>query len=687
MSFITIVLFFVYCYGLGFTVSSFVKNSENFLERNLMRLGFGLSLLPFLALVLNIINIPADWRIILALSLVYPLYYLLRNYKKFGFSFKLTKTSLSIFAMLVIFFVNFYIYGTGAFSYPYLEDDDSWSHAIGVKYYSIEKNVYNLEAERIRYINPYPPTYDILLGILHQTNDSIYWTMKFFNALIISLSTVFFYFFVKEFTSNKNKALFAAFALLSIPAFLSHFIWAISFAIPLYFIVFYAIERIKYDKKWWILAGAVMVATLTSTPTHSTYFSIFFVLYFLTKIFLEKKMLVYHALAGLTGVILSFVFWWLPMIIKYGFFGVLQGFGLPLEDLEKSPGGISTLTNIGGTGDRFYSISDFVFAQKANMINNPIGIGVVLSLLLIVALIFTSLKYLDLLKKNKKIVLVSFFVVIAVVLFFLFSTYIGKFWISIDLLEQSVPFNIFLSDQIFLIISWTFMIFILATLVIVRYTYKDFKNDYLVITVVWLVFAFYAVNAGPYQFRLSPFRSWMLLAIPVCILAAEGAFGLMGIAKKSAGNLGKYAILIILLTGIYFTSTQQKIAVNTATWPPGAFWTSGEEIGAYVWMKDNLPKNSNVFTFVNNGPVIGMDMYTCHWCDDVRGYMKNGFNQSTQETYDWLKKNNYEYLAIDGQTVRKFGANESNIKLQGLVQSGLFQPVFQNQGAVFFKIE
>jgi len=181
MSAVTILLFLVYCYGLGFTISSFVKNSENFLERNLMRLGFGLSILPFLALILNLIKLPADWRIILALSLIYPLYYLFRNYKKFSIRIKLTKTNLSIFIMLLIFFINFYIYASGAFSYPYLEDEDSRSHAFGVKFMSIEKNAFDQSAkDHLRYLNAYPPAYDITLGILHQTNDSIYWTMKFF---------------------------------------------------------------------------------------------------------------------------------------------------------------------------------------------------------------------------------------------------------------------------------------------------------------------------------------------------------------------------------------------------------------------------------------------------------------------------------------------------------------------------
>jgi hypothetical protein len=66
--------------------------------------------------------------------------------------------------------------------------------------------------------------------------------------------------------------------------------------------------------------------------------------------------------------------------------------------------------------------------------------------------------------------------------------------------------------------------------------------------------------------------------------------------------------------------------------------------------------------------------------------MGNGFNQSAQETYDWLKSKDYEYLIIDGQTVKKFGFNSSNEKVQELVSSGLFQPKFQNQGAMIFKI-
>ena len=615
MGFVTILLFLFYCFGLGFTASFFLKNSENFLERNLMRLGLGLALLPFLGVVLNIAKIPADWRLILALSLVFPIYYLIKNFPNLKDKFtkiKLKKSDISIFVMLIIFVASFYVYGTGAFNYPYLEDDDSWGHAETVKYISVEKNVFNQEALYARYTNPYPPTYNLILGILHQSNDSVFWTLKFFNALIVSLSVIFFYFFVKEFIGNRNKALFATFALASIPAFLSHFIWALALSVPMYFVTFYAVERIKYDKKWWLLSGLVMFTTLTSSPTHSAYFVFFFALYFITKAMLERKVLVYHALAGILGALLSFGLWWLPMFTRYGFLDTLKKMGISVDSGN-------TALSIAGTADRVYSFSDFFFAQKQNMINNPIGIGIFLSILGIVGIIFFFVRFRHLLKK---------------------------------------------------------------------------ENHWLVITLVWFLFTFYAVNAAQMPIKLSPFRVWMLLAIPVCILASEGAFNLMGIAKKF-GNYAKYGLLIILIIGIFFTSTQQKIAVNTATWPAGAFWTYVQdetgrvfspELEGYLWMKDNISPNANVFGFTINGPIIGMDQFICYWCEDIREFKRTGVEKSAEETHSFLQKKGYGYLIIGGNFAKKFGANKTNTKLEELVQSGLFTPVFQNQGAVIFRV-
>ena len=615
MVYLSILLFFVYTLGLGFTATFFVKNSDNFLERSLMRFGVGLAILPFLGIILSTFRIPIDWRLILVLSLAYPIYHFIRHRPKF--EFKITKSDLTIFAVLLIFFGSLYVYATGAFSYPYLEDDDPWSHAAGIKYISIEKNVHP-EKRYFHYTNPYPPSYDLIMGLLHQTNDSLYFTLKFFNALIVSLAVIFFYFFVKEFTNNRNKALFATFALASIPAFLSHFIWALALAVPLYFVCFYALERIKHDKKWWIVAALCMATVFTTSPTHSTYFGFFLIIYVVTKMVLEKKILWYHSLAGVIGLSLSAGFWWIPMLLKYGLTGMLEGIGFSV-DILKEDGAIQAFR---GTGDRAYTFSDFFIAQKQNMINNPIGIGIVLFLLAIIGLFFLFLAFKDNIKE---------------------------------------------------------------------------ENHWLIVTLIWFIFALYAVNAANFPIKLSPFRAWMLLAIPVCILATQGAFYLMSLTNQSGGKIAKYSLLLALLIGIFFTSTQQKIAVNTSpTWPAGGFWTfvkdqSGKifspELEAYVWMRQNLEKNTPVFTYANDGAILGMDMYTCYWCEDIRDYKKTRFNETAKDTYDWLKSKKYEYVVIDGQTFNKYGINQSSKKLNDIAASGLFNPAFSNNGAIIFKLK
>ncbi|MBW2976264.1 hypothetical protein KY347_02350 [Candidatus Woesearchaeota archaeon] len=680
MSIITVLLFFVYCYGLGFTVSSFVKNSDNFLERNLMRVGFGLSLLPFLALLLNIIKIPGDWRIILLISIAYPAYFIFRNYNKLDLSgftkLRITKTNISILVMLLVFIGTFYVYASGSFSYPYLEDEDPWGHSEGVKYYSIEKNAFKDTTKYVRYINPYPPSYDILMGILHQTNDSVYWTLKFFNSLIISLSIVFFYFFVKELSGSRNTALFASFALASIPCFLSHFIWALALTVPLFFAGFYAVERIKHDRKWWILAGLVTVTAFTSSPTHSTYFGLFFALYIFAKIISERKIPFYHALAGFTGLFLSFAFWWLPMIIRYGFSGTLQGLGI----ISKA----GAVTSGGGTGDKIYSFADFFVAQSQNMINNPVGIGVVLSLLVFLALVFVIYKNLDSLKRYY-IPLISLFLISGGIMIFALSrTYVGGVWWEGSALNEKVPFFTFLSNQSFLIVVLSVAVFALITLAYLNYKNKEPKESYLILALVWLIFSFYAVNAASFHYKLSPFRAWLLLAIPLSMLAAYGALSLMNFLKRF--GVSKAIVLSLIILGIFFTSTQQKIAVNTAQWPPGGFWTSMEELQGYLWLRENIAPETKVFGFVVNGPVIGMDKLICYWCEDIRAFKEKGINQSASEINSFLKSRDYPYLIIDGQFANKYGINETNRVVNDITSSGLFNLAQQTNGFLLFKV-
>lgn len=604
MSILTIILFFVYLWGFGFAATGLLKDKSNgttrYLEKNLMRVGIGLAILPLLGIIISFLHLPLNWWLFLILSMMYPAYYLIRNFKNIKFRFKIGKSDVYIFIVFLLFLGTLYMYSKGAFAYPYLEDDDPWSHAIGIKYVSIEKTVFMPKevASRLQYINPYPPSYDLLLGILHQTSPSLIWTMKFFNALIISLSIIFFYFFVKEFVGSKKKALFSTFALAMIPCFLSHFIWAIALTIPLYFVAFYCIGKIENNRKWVFISSLVIASILTISPTHLTYFALLFILYFVTKMILAKRFLKYLFFSGFLGLLISFLFWWGPMIYQYGVHDLLQGIGVG----EESVFGIS------GTGDRLYTLGDFIFAKSQNMVNNPIGIGVVLSILVVISLFVLIFKYGSLIKK---------------------------------------------------------------------------ENHWKIIALVWFVFTLYAVNASRFPIKLSAFRTWMLLAIPLCILISEGFFFLLSLLGN---NMAKIILIILIIGGVWFTSGYQKYQLNTTPgWPPGAFWTSMDELQGYLWLK-NLPVDTKVFAFVNDGIIIGLDKFTCVWCEDVALFKETAINKSAEELHGWLKRESYQYTTIGGQEVNEFGAEIINAKINEMISSNLFRLEYQTNGLIILKV-
>lgn len=621
MSLITIILFFVYIYGFGYAATYFLKENDNFLERNLMRMGIGLGILPILMLLMSFLRIPLDWRLILLLSLLFPIYSIFvffKNRKKIKFDIRIKKSDLYIFAAFVLFLLSLFMYTKGAFVYPYLEDDDPWSHANGVKYVSIEKSIFNPDGGT-GYLDPYPPAYDGLLGLLHQTSPSLMWTMKFFNALIISLSILFFYFFSKEFIGDQKKALFATFVLASIPSYLSHFIWAHSLVPILIILAFYSLEMIKYDRKYMYVSALVIGSIFLTTPTQPIKFSIMFLIYFLVKFIYSRKISFYVISSGALGFILSLIWWTTRWKEQLG-----SGARLGASEIEATASltGMDKIVNFfgvlgnafhprSGTATRVYSFEDFFIAKHQNMINNPVGIGIFISLLLIVSLVFIIIKYKALFKKNSQ-------------------------WILISLL--------------------------------------------------WLIFTYLGINSMTFNLPIGlfAFRFWMLFAIPVALLSVLGMWLLFNIASKF--NIPKIFILIVVIVGILFTSAHQKYSVNTAIWPPGAFWTSNEEIQGYMWFKDNIPSGTKVFTFSNNALINGLDKFICNWCNDVRDYQSKGFNQTIEQNYDWLKKDQYKFVIIDGQAARKFGANETNKKLQELINSIKFKPVFNNDGMIIFEV-
>ena len=63
----SLLFFIAACYGLGYLATFFVRDAEDSLERHLMRFGTGLGVFVVLGYLLNLLNVPLDYRIFLAI--------------------------------------------------------------------------------------------------------------------------------------------------------------------------------------------------------------------------------------------------------------------------------------------------------------------------------------------------------------------------------------------------------------------------------------------------------------------------------------------------------------------------------------------------------------------------------------------------------------------------------------------
>ena len=655
MGIISVVLFFIYFWGFGFALIKLLRVKEgNFLERQLMRTGIGMSVISILAILMSLAGVPLDWRIFLALAVAFPLVHLARNYKSYkssGFQIRLKKSDLNVFLLLLIVAGSLQMYASGAFAYPYLEDDDSWAHAGGVKYVTEEKTFRESPYKSFQYVNPYPPAYEFILALMHQTEPSLQWTMKFFNALIVSLSLVYFYFFAKEFTGKRNKALFATFVLAAVPAYQSHFIWASALAMTLFFPAMYALEMIKHDRKWKWVAGVAIAGILVSQPTHPFILFPMILAYMFVK-FLAEKNLKAYATAALSGIVIS-LSWW-------GFKGkafirgnsvqssgqaevVAESSGFFGKIISKLP---EAFAKNSGTETRPYTFNDFFIAQGTNYITNPVGFGIAVTILAFMG----------------------------------GAAMVHKIIISA---KSKAPVNS--------------------------------KNANMIIVLLWFAFTFLVVNTMTFNLPVGffGFRVWMIMAVPFALIATEGMwlfYAAMG--KKSVHNAiekiihlfgrfygrpglelprermeiaGKLLLSVLVIVLITLTSTYQKYEVNTSNWPWGVTWTSPDEIQAYVWLK-NLPHDTKVFSFITDDFIVGFDKFSCGWCEAEATYRKEGFNDSPEGTAEWMKNNQYEYVVLGGMEAVKYGENQTLQKVEDFAGSGLFKIAHQTRGAFIFKV-
>jgi len=391
---LNIFLFFIYLYGLGYSLTRFLKG--NSLENLLLRLGVGLGAFPVLGLLLNALNIPLDWKIFLAVSIIFPIVDCIKFVKSSQFRLKICHFApiVNNKILLIIFLACVALYCGGSFSYPWLEDTDSWFHAAGIKYIAVEKNV-NVSPLMFQYISPYPPGYDLLFGVMHQTSPSLYWTLKFFNGLIIALSYLFFYMLINSFLEDRNKSLLSTYFLFCIPCYLSHFIWAHSLIIALFFPALFLTFKATENRKFLFPAILVTAGIFLVQPTQAVKYVCLVILLFLAVLSdrtLRKEIILIVILAS---IVLSSILWWFPVIANMFAGGISLAspdneVALGLSQIESSTIRerlASLFSASGGSATRSYNWKDYLFIPKLNNVNNPVGVGLVLSILAVIGLI------------------------------------------------------------------------------------------------------------------------------------------------------------------------------------------------------------------------------------------------------------------------------------------------------------
>ncbi|HUL58435.1 MAG TPA: hypothetical protein VLU43_04130 [Anaeromyxobacteraceae bacterium] len=239
------------------------------LDRLLLALPVGLAAFPAVVLALRALHLPLDVRLLAAIGAAAAIL-------AAGFfrgaraepSPPPRRRGFALGAALVAAALAGTMYH-GATRYPWLEDDDPWQHAAAARYVALHGRTAQPpgEARASIVLEPYPPYYAALMGVLHQANPDLEDVLKFFNALVVGIS-VLAAFFAFEAMSGSAAAALAAAALLAVcPAYMSHFIWAQTLAVPCFLAAAWALAGGSAaggarSAGFWLTAALVWASTV-----------------------------------------------------------------------------------------------------------------------------------------------------------------------------------------------------------------------------------------------------------------------------------------------------------------------------------------------------------------------------------------------------------------------------------------
>jgi len=459
----------------------------------------------------------------------------------------------------------------GAFLSEWLTDDDSWMHATSARYVAMEQT-YSVSPDRraefVCYLEPYPPAYPTLMGVLHQLNPSVYRTLKVFNTLIVSLGVVYFYLMVKQWTKRPVAALWMTGILWVLPCFMSHFIWSQSLLVVLMLLAFWALERARGEPRWHIVA-AVVIASICLTQTSGTVvFGLLALIYWTVNLVfavrktnedLSVRAVVLQALAGAGGVALSLIYY-VPTAVKYGFTGLIHGV------TRSSIAGLGVKVTGSGRGIT-YGLTDFIWAPLSSHIAQPTGLGLVLFLLACAGVVLFIGQWEKTRQSRARITALAWlvFTVLGVLAnYFPVGLFPHRFWVFLAL-----PVAMICGEGL------SFLTRRLSG----RYTVlAAAAGATLGATAVLL-----GLGEAVYQAPAAPLAGWRLAAALLAGLLTVGVvmLSLYVLIQQSAGSTDweTFSATVLIVAGIAVTSGFAKTGFLGFTyWDPGRFFYSRVEV-------------------------------------------------------------------------------------------------------------
>ena len=672
----SVIYFFAVTLSTGTLIDLFVRKWEaDWLEKLVMRFGVGLAAMSVIGVILNLLHIPLDYRVFLGVGFLILICAIIRNKPFSSFATRERGTALSqcwksrkfwysIF-MLVLFAVTVKMYVGGTFRYDYFEDTDPWGYT-AVAHYIGENKTFSVPYYSVQYNEPNTQGYQIVMGVLSQTNDSIYWTMKFFTAFIISFGVLFMYYFARRFSRDDEIAVLAGFFLFAVPAWVSHFIFSLHYNMTLFVVFLYVLAQVMEESRanaadsscgaaiaessvpgrglfpgrieGWMYIGIVVYGSMLinhlTTTFHAT---IFCAVMIATRILAEKRIDWQTILSLLFFIPACANHWWLT----------------------------ETAIPVGGIGgvEKLFPLMRFVATLFGAVV-----MVVVLAMIIFIYMIRNVWqhqleRWLDVGNRGLVIWLCGLALVLVVLLQ---PVKIGQILGTADLFSLGTAdryygvrdfFSASTRNMInnpiglgFLLMSAVVASFLLASAKIKKLFTPDQAR--VAVSYAWIITAFLLVLGKYFSIALIPFRAWTFLGLFASLF---GAWGIVTIIRGVTENYWILLGALVLLAVICIpTSFRPKMLINTAVWRDSTIGTP-QSRELFTWMRaGGIPKNSVVAHMCGNSEFLsGYDMDPPLW--DEAFHPRRGTQEPyfvahpldfTPEAYAVLKNAHVEYVTI-----------------------------------------